>query len=42
MDEAGKELLTELQGLPLALAQAASYLRETKVDMSTYVRLYKQ
>jgi tetratricopeptide (TPR) repeat protein len=42
MDDAGKELLTLLDGLPLALAQAASYLRETGVDMSTYVRLYKQ
>jgi hypothetical protein len=42
MDDAGKELLTLLDGLPLALAQAASYLRETEVDMSTYVQLYKQ
>ena len=42
MDETGKELLILLDGLPLALAQAASYLRETEVDTSTYVRLYKQ
>lgn len=37
-----KELLTQLDGLPLALAQAASYLRETGLDITTYVRLYKQ
>ena len=32
MDETGRELLGLLDGLPLALAQAASYLRETLVD----------
>ncbi|KXX75712.1 Kinesin light chain [Madurella mycetomatis] len=42
MDEIGKELLSLLDGLPLALAQAASYLRETELDAATYVRLYKQ
>ncbi|KAG7289881.1 hypothetical protein NEMBOFW57_006258 [Staphylotrichum longicolle] len=42
MDEAGSELLGLLDGLPLALAQAASYLRETELDAATYVRLYKQ
>ena len=42
MDEAGTELLGLLDGLPLALAQAASYLRETELDTATYVRLYKE
>ncbi|KAK4248763.1 hypothetical protein C7999DRAFT_30744 [Corynascus novoguineensis] len=42
LDEAGQELLSLLDGLPLALAQAASYLRETKLDATAYVRLYKQ
>jgi len=31
-----------LDGLPLALAQAASYNRETGLDTALYVRLYKQ
>src|SRR3569833_1721506 len=42
MDEAGAELLGLLDGLPLALAQAASYIRETEVDTTSYVRLYKE
>ena len=42
MDEAGRELLGLLDGLPLALAQAASYIRETGLDTASYVRLYKQ
>ncbi|KAL2196387.1 acyl transferase/acyl hydrolase/lysophospholipase [Corynascus similis CBS 632.67] len=42
LDEAGQELLSLLDGLPLALAQAASYLRETNLDATAYVRLYKQ
>jgi tetratricopeptide (TPR) repeat protein len=42
MDETGRELLELLDGLPLALAQAASYLRETGVDIASYIRLYKQ
>ncbi|KAL2142230.1 hypothetical protein VTI28DRAFT_1428 [Corynascus sepedonium] len=42
MDEAGQELLSLLDGLPLALAQAASYLRETGLNTTEYVRLYKQ
>ncbi|KAK5653385.1 hypothetical protein OQA88_8870 [Cercophora sp. LCS_1] len=42
MDEAGIELLDLLGGLPLALAQAASYIRETGLDTASYVRLYKQ
>ncbi|KAK0712684.1 P-loop containing nucleoside triphosphate hydrolase protein [Lasiosphaeria miniovina] len=36
------ELLELLDGLPLALAQAASYLRETGLGTSSYLRLYKQ
>lgn len=42
MDETGQEFVDLLDGLPLALAQAASYLRETKLDAATYVRFYKQ
>ncbi|KAG7289879.1 hypothetical protein NEMBOFW57_006256 [Staphylotrichum longicolle] len=42
MDDAVTELLGLLDGLPLALAQAASYLRETELDTATYVRLYKE
>ncbi|KAK3933659.1 hypothetical protein QBC46DRAFT_275340, partial [Diplogelasinospora grovesii] len=37
-----EELLGLLDGLPLALAQAASYIRETGLDTASYVRLYKQ
>jgi hypothetical protein len=42
MDETGRELLGLLDGLPLALAQAGSYLRETEIDTASYVRFYKQ
>jgi len=35
-------LLSLLHGLPLALAQAASYLRETGIDFATYIKFYKQ
>ncbi|CAH0017225.1 unnamed protein product, partial [Clonostachys rhizophaga] len=35
-------LLELLQGLPLALAQAASYLRETGMDVATYIQIYNQ
>ncbi|KAF4456499.1 ankyrin 3, partial [Fusarium albosuccineum] len=35
-------LLELLQGLPLALAQAASYLRETGMDVGTYIQIYNQ
>ncbi|KAL2115914.1 hypothetical protein VTJ04DRAFT_10169 [Mycothermus thermophilus] len=42
LDEAGRELLDLLHGLPLALAQAASFLRETGIGTASYVRLYKQ
>ncbi len=38
----GEELFALLHGLPLALVQAASYLRETGVGLALYVRLYKQ
>uniref|UniRef100_A0A0B7KQA1 PNPLA domain-containing protein n=1 Tax=Bionectria ochroleuca TaxID=29856 RepID=A0A0B7KQA1_BIOOC len=36
------DLLELLHGLPLALAQAGSYLRETGVDIATYVRIYNE
>ncbi|KAF9772537.1 hypothetical protein IL306_009749 [Fusarium sp. DS 682] len=36
------DLLELLHGLPLALAQAGSYLRETGVDAVTYVRIYNE
>ncbi|KAL1892639.1 hypothetical protein Sste5346_006924 [Sporothrix stenoceras] len=42
LDTAGRELLGLLDGLPLALAQAAAYRRETGLDVTSYVRLYKQ
>ncbi len=42
MDKAGQELLGLLDGLPLALAQAAAYLRETGLDVASYVRLYTE
>ncbi|KAM5349990.1 hypothetical protein ACJ41O_006495 [Fusarium nematophilum] len=35
------QLLELLDGLPLALAQAASYLREKEIDATTYVQIYK-
>ncbi|KJZ69359.1 hypothetical protein HIM_11241 [Hirsutella minnesotensis 3608] len=35
-------LLELLHGLPLALAQAGSYLREKSVDAATYVRIYNE
>lgn len=36
------ELLTALDGLPLALAQAAAYMNETATSPKTYIRLYKE
>ncbi|KAF2630604.1 TPR-like protein [Macroventuria anomochaeta] len=36
------ELLGLLDGLPLALAQAAAYMSETGMGFSTYTRLYKE
>ncbi|RKK08777.1 hypothetical protein BFJ65_g16440 [Fusarium oxysporum f. sp. cepae] len=35
-------LLELLDGLPLALAQAGSYLRETGIDVASYVRIYHE
>ncbi|GKU09218.1 unnamed protein product [Fusarium langsethiae] len=35
-------LLKSLKGLPLALAQAASYLRETGMDVAAYNEIYEQ
>ncbi|KAI3332970.1 FabD/lysophospholipase-like protein [Ustulina deusta] len=40
--ESLQELLKLLDGLPLALAQAASYLHETGLNPTCYIRLYKQ
>ena len=37
-----EELLNLLDGLPLALAQAAAYLRESGIDFATYTKFYKQ
>jgi len=42
MDKAGRELLGLLDGLPLVLAQAASCIRETRLDTASYIRLYKR
>ncbi len=42
MDEAGEELLGLLDGMPLALAQAAAYLRETSLDIASYIQLYTE
>ncbi|KAJ9634597.1 hypothetical protein H2199_008880 [Coniosporium tulheliwenetii] len=41
-DPNAEGLLSLLYGLPLALAQAASYLRETGIDFATYTKFYKQ
>lgn len=41
-DSRYETLLELLQGLPLALAQAASYLRETGMDVTTYTEVYNQ
>jgi tetratricopeptide (TPR) repeat protein len=37
-----EELLSLLDGLPLALAQAAAYLRESGLDFPSYIRYYRQ
>jgi tetratricopeptide (TPR) repeat protein len=42
MDEVGRELLSLLDGLPLALAQAASYICVSGCGTAGYLRLYKQ
>ena len=36
------ELLRNLEMLPLAIAQAAAYIRETRVKISTYVKMFKE
>jgi hypothetical protein len=37
-----KGLLKRLQGLPLALTQAGSYLRATKMSVSDYIKYYDE
>jgi hypothetical protein len=38
----GERLLTLLDGLPLAIAQAGAYLQESGVGLATYLRFYEQ
>ncbi|TPX13257.1 uncharacterized protein E0L32_006230 [Thyridium curvatum] len=42
MDRTDQELLESLDGLPLALAQAGSYICQTKISTSTYLQLYRK
>ncbi|KAF2633107.1 hypothetical protein BU25DRAFT_487441 [Macroventuria anomochaeta] len=42
VDQEGDELLGLLDGLPLALAQAAAYMNETGTGFDTYTRLYRE
>ncbi|ORY02205.1 hypothetical protein BCR34DRAFT_493307 [Clohesyomyces aquaticus] len=37
----GEQLLTLLDGLPLAIAQAGAYLQESGVGLTTYLRFYE-
>ena len=36
----GEQLLTRLEGLPLAIAQAGAYLQESRVSIEAYLRFY--
>ncbi|KAI5849924.1 hypothetical protein BZA05DRAFT_63506 [Tricharina praecox] len=36
------ELLNQLDHLPLAITQAAAYIRETGVEISTYMKMFKE
>ncbi|KAF2022646.1 FabD/lysophospholipase-like protein, partial [Setomelanomma holmii] len=38
----GEQLLTQLDGLPLAIAQAGAYLQESRVSVEAYLRFYDQ
>jgi hypothetical protein len=38
----GERLLTKLDGLPLAIAQAGAYLQESGVGVDTYTKFYEQ
>jgi tetratricopeptide (TPR) repeat protein len=38
----GEQLLAQLDGLPLAIAQAGAYLQESGVGLTTYLRFYEQ
>ena len=40
--EESKELLRLLDGLPLAIAQAGAFIRETNSSISEYVQFYKE
>ncbi|KND93937.1 Kinesin light chain [Tolypocladium ophioglossoides CBS 100239] len=42
LDTDYEELFALLDGLPLAIAQAASYLRETGLNPASYVQLYRE
>ncbi|KAK1774869.1 hypothetical protein QBC45DRAFT_360957 [Copromyces sp. CBS 386.78] len=42
MDDDAQKLLRLLEGLPLALAQAAAYMEELNLDVASYIRLYEQ
>jgi AAA ATPase domain/Tetratricopeptide repeat len=39
--ESAEALAAELDGLPLALAQAAGFIRTNAIDLATYLRLYR-
>ena len=41
-DDDSEDLLERLDGLPLALAQAGSYLHQTGISIDTYLRLYDE
>ncbi len=40
--EGGEKLAREMDGLPLALEQAAAYIVETQVSLGTYLRLFQE
>ncbi|KAK3345661.1 hypothetical protein B0H65DRAFT_509300 [Neurospora tetraspora] len=42
MDDDAQKLLHLLEGLPLALAQAAAYMGELNLHVASYIRLYEQ
>lgn len=38
----GEQLLTRLDGLPLAIAQAGAYMQESMVSVKAYLSFYDQ